>query len=712
MPNKNNKKSIHFSNLCFLFIVLLLPVGYAGDPSDETLEDELAYLKSETFEIYVEAATKTKIALSKAPGAVSVVTLDQIRKSNAKTIPEILRLVAGVHVRWNPMMQTITMRGYGQNPFTSRVLLLIDGIPYNSWNKGGFPQQPGFDFFPLENVKQLEVIRGPGSALYGENAHWGVINIATLDGEDIDGVRATYQMGSRETNITTLQFGKQFTEDFSILLTGKYLRSQFPISFWLDDVNEPNVRGTDFFAKARYKNLTFSYYRHDDKVDGYTDPIEAAGLPPKSEFKSAEEIKQTVEIYALNYKQDFFEGDYSFSGDLSYAERDGAHCGTCHATPEDEDFDGRKEKHGFQAIGDFRLGIHSLPHNDILLGVEVRREDAAEHEDELFDGDDLHGDSVTNYMKTAFYAQDIVSLFDDRLNITFGGRYDLETNPKLFGSTFSPRVAMVFEATDEMTLRASWGKAFRTPSFSELYQDSWFINIKSDVADIAFPLAVFAPNSHLNPEQIETFEFGLEYRFNSFFTSKLNLYHSTVSDSIVIAIRHPDTPGPELVISENHPNDAFIMGGELELLFNFSEKIHAFANWSFKHMEQGGDGVDSAGNAIEFVYAPKHQLNIGSYFGPFYGISGSAEYSWQSEYLAPKFYYDLKGIPVEPLSDYGYLNFRLNYQPPFSVYNVKNPLMFTLYLKNLLNNRPQETLVGVDNKAVGREIFFGVELQF
>src|SRR5260370_2548410 len=81
------------------------------------------------------------------------------------------------------------MGGFGENPFTNRVVVLIDGVPYNDWNQGGFPQHPGLDFFVLQNVKRLEVVRGPGSALYGENAFWGVINIVTLSGEALDGAR-------------------------------------------------------------------------------------------------------------------------------------------------------------------------------------------------------------------------------------------------------------------------------------------------------------------------------------------------------------------------------------------------------------------------------------------------------------------------------------------------------------------------------------------
>ena len=121
-------------------------------------------------QLKVEAATKTEIPISKAPSAVTVVTAKQIAESGARTVPDLLRLVAGVNVRWNPMVQTIDIRGFGENPFSNRILLLIDGSPYNSGDTGGLPLSPAFDFFPVQNIKRVEVVSGPGSSLYGENA--------------------------------------------------------------------------------------------------------------------------------------------------------------------------------------------------------------------------------------------------------------------------------------------------------------------------------------------------------------------------------------------------------------------------------------------------------------------------------------------------------------------------------------------------------------
>jgi len=181
----------------------------------------------------VEAATKTEIPISKAPASVTVITAKQISESSAHTVVDALRLVAGVNVRWNPMVATVDIRGFGENPFSSRVLILIDGAPFNSGDTGGFPLSPAFDLFPVQMIKRIEIVRGPGSSLYGENAYWGVINIVTLSGEDLAGGAAQlYGGGERDTMAGTLLYGNRLgTNGGSGLAAIKFQRSMFPTEF-------------------------------------------------------------------------------------------------------------------------------------------------------------------------------------------------------------------------------------------------------------------------------------------------------------------------------------------------------------------------------------------------------------------------------------------------------------------------------------------------
>ena len=115
--------------------------GHADGRAGRRATDDRRRQAFRREEIRIKAPAKVEQEISKVPNSVTVITAQQIRESGARSIPELLRLVAGVNVRWNPMVQTIDIRGFGQNPFTSRVLLMIDGVPYNAWDKG-FPQHP------------------------------------------------------------------------------------------------------------------------------------------------------------------------------------------------------------------------------------------------------------------------------------------------------------------------------------------------------------------------------------------------------------------------------------------------------------------------------------------------------------------------------------------------------------------------------------------
>jgi hypothetical protein len=374
-------------------------------------------------QLKVEAATKTEIPISKAPSAVTVVTAKQIQESGARTVPDLLRLVAGVNVRWNPMVQTIDIRGFGENPFSNRILLLIDGSPYNSGDTGGLPLSPAFDFFPVQNIKRVEVVRGPGSSLYGENAFWGVINIVTLSGEDLAGGDLQIYGGSRTTGEVTAQFGQK-TGRGSILGSVRLLRTMFPEQFWMDDRSK--FQASDIFLKASLGDWQISGYRHDDHLDGFTETIPPdAGFPPTSAVRSAHALKQTMDAVTLRYSHAPQNAPVTYSADVSWSHRFGMHCAGCHAAAERPEFS-KPADHGYQAIGDFRMGLHMIPGHELLAGIEARRLDRAEHKVELSDDAGV----VAGYNKVAIYAQDQFDIVKNMLRVVAGVRYDGKT--KLF----------------------------------------------------------------------------------------------------------------------------------------------------------------------------------------------------------------------------------------------------------------------------------------
>lgn len=654
-------------------------------------------------QLKVEAATKTEIPISKAPSAVTVVTAKQISESGARTVPDILRLVAGVNVRWNPMTQTIDIRGFGENPFANRVLMLIDGAPVNSGDTGGFPLSPAFDLFPIENIKRIEVVRGPGSSLYGENAYWGVINIVTLSGEDLAGGQAQLFGGARSTGLVNAMYGKK-TANGSYLASVRAYQSQMPEEFWIDDKSK--IRGTDVFLKGSRGDWQGSLYRHDDHLNGFDEQFPPdLGLPPGTGFTSAHDLIQALTIASLRYNHAPANAPVTWSADLSYAHRNGMHCAGCHAAQESPAFSHRAD-HGYQAIGDFRAGLHMIPMHDVLVGLEARRLDRAEHKEEL----DPSATAVSGYDKVAVYAQDQWDALPNLLRVVAGIRYDRKTT--LFSSKTSPRLSFVYTPTPQLVVRGGYSTAFRFPTFSELYQDSWFISASNpNIPGLLIPLSTFHPNPNLKPEEISTFDVGGEYQLSPTMSVKADLYRSRVKNFIVI-VQNLLAPLPTFGW-ENQPANARIMGGEVELRANVTGRITGFVNYAHETESQLGAGTDSSGHPFEFVYAPKDKVNFGAYAGPFNNVRAAVEASWKSSYEAPSNWAFIRSnftsfaSPPEP--GYTLLNARVSYDVPFV---HSRPIRFTLFGNNLLNKRPEETIVGTENRMTGREFFGQVEVNF
>lgn len=651
-------------------------------------------------EFTIQAATKTEIPISKAPGSVTVISAQQIRESGARTIPELLRSVAGVNVRWNPMVQTVDMRSFGQNPFTSRVLLLIDGVPYNSWNKGGFPQHPGFDFFVLQNIKRIEVLRGPGSSLYGENAFWGVINIVSLSGEDLEGGKVGFSAGDLLDQSVGAIYGKKVGEG-SILVSGRLSRGQLPVLFWFEEADS-EVEGSDVFLKGTYKNFEASYYRHDDEVEGFNAP----GFIPGTRFRSAEKIAQTVDIFAVKFKHDWDAKGLTFSSDVSYARREGSRCGACHAAPQNPAFE-QTVDHGHQLIGDFRLGIRKFANHDLLVGLEARRVDTGDHKDELLSPADTEAEVVFSYTKVAAYLQDQISFLSDRLRLTVGARFDGSND--LFDSELSPRVALTYNPVERLVLRAGWSTAFRFPNFSELYQKSFFLSLENPNSGLVIPIQVFTPNPNLQPEEIRTFDFGVEYRLNAGLSAKIDLYYSEVRDFIVLAYAGAR---PTRMSFENHPDVAEILGSQLELRWRPAERFTGFVNWSYQEVDQRGDLTASDGRLLEPVYSPKHKVNAGTYFGPFAGFRVALEAEWRDERFGPSFWNLADRSALGVLEDYVYLNARLSWEAPLRIGKAAKGLRFSVYGHNLLDEEVQETFLPIDMTVAGSTYYGTIEVRY
>jgi len=155
--------------------------------------------------IEVTTASKEPEEIWRTPAAVYVLTRDDIRRSGATSIPEVLRLVPGVEVaRVNSSVWAVGIRGFG-SAFSKSVLVLIDGRSVYT------PLFAGVEWnvqsVLLEDVERIEVIRGPGGTIWGSNAVSGVINIITKSAKDTRGTYASTSGGNMNQSRSAVRYG-------------------------------------------------------------------------------------------------------------------------------------------------------------------------------------------------------------------------------------------------------------------------------------------------------------------------------------------------------------------------------------------------------------------------------------------------------------------------------------------------------------------------
>src|SRR5439155_10117118 len=174
----------------------------------------------------VEAASKYKQKITEAPSSVTIITSDEVKKYGHRTLADILQTVPGFYTTYDRNYSVLGVRGFSQGDFNNRVLLLVDGHRMNnSLTDGAFI---GTEFIlDADLIDRVEVIRGPGSSLYGNNAFFGVINVITRKGGDMvgQGGEVSGEGGSFDSYKGRVSYGNKFKNGLELLLSTTYYTS-------------------------------------------------------------------------------------------------------------------------------------------------------------------------------------------------------------------------------------------------------------------------------------------------------------------------------------------------------------------------------------------------------------------------------------------------------------------------------------------------------
>gem|GEM_PF-824905 len=245
------------------------PSSYLDDFAIETKKDSKLTLPG-SQDATVTSLTLTDSTVGKSPAAVFVINQEMIRRSGAQSLPEILRMVPGVHVGvGNGITPNVSIRGFGaggNTPFSSRVLVLIDGRSIYEPLFGGVIWQT--NDLVIQDIERIEVIRGPGATIWGANAVNGVINVITKSAADTQGLMVSSLGGSELQNITVARHGSKVGEDAYLRVYGKFKDVD-------DQLRDPEDAARSLAFRGEPANDGFhdfmGGFRYDKALDDATD---------------------------------------------------------------------------------------------------------------------------------------------------------------------------------------------------------------------------------------------------------------------------------------------------------------------------------------------------------------------------------------------------------------------------------------------------------
>jgi hemoglobin/transferrin/lactoferrin receptor protein len=447
------------------------PASLADQGMESDIETATFKLQSEAT---VETAMKRETKLRDIPLTVSWIPEQELAGTGEFTLCDAIQYFPGMECRRGAMRKVaVSARGLGSNFLSNRLLLLSDGRPETDPWTGQFYAD---ETTPLTNVKQIEVIRGPGSSLYGSNAFSGVINVIHNNPEDLIqkghdfGVDARFMGGQFNTfRLQTTAAGK--AGDLSGLVNYYGYRTDGPHL-----LNDPSTNTIDNQEWARVQQVSGKVLFKGVSLDAaYTDSD--IGRP------GGQAISQVGNCGRCHYTPNDSENAQLFTSNLQVDEKVNDHLRVFaegytlfkrrfielqnEITGELQPSLGKRNRTG----GEVRA-VAKLSDLTVTLGGDVKH-DIVNNENVLSSLVPTSGniDDVTHETIFGGFIDGEYHLFD-KLVLGAGARIDYYALPSQVwqekSTQLSPRASIVFHALPELTLRTNYGRAFRAPTLAEL----------------------------------------------------------------------------------------------------------------------------------------------------------------------------------------------------------------------------------------------------
>ncbi len=474
--------------LFYLLVIQTLPVFATTNFEQMNLE--------QLMNIRIVSASKYEQKQQQVAAAVSVITRKDIRTYGWRTLNEALASLPGIHTTYDNQYGYLGTRGFSQpGDFNTRVLITING---NRINDATYDQGPTGRDFPLDIdlIERIEFIPWSGSTAYGLNAMLGVVNIITRKGADVKGVElsTSYQTAeSMPQERATL--GKKFDNGADALISFSGLQSRGVDRFF--DYGDSGISGIahrmdgenvkQLFARASHGPLSFDFIYGDRKKEDPTgaylsDPLVTGQFQRDRRLNTQIQYNDNFANDTLNVLGRVFLGQYRYDNPMVYGgER------TLSTGPSDW--------HG----AELRLLSTAITDHKLMFGVEYQNNTSIKQTYQNFDNPSQNTVINSSVLRMGVYIQDEWRI-TDTLSATVGLRYD---HNHWIGSRFSPRGALIWQATPKTTFKALIGRAHRSPnSYERDYNDGTYQvanpGLRSEMVDTAELVADYLAQPTMN----------------------------------------------------------------------------------------------------------------------------------------------------------------------------------------------------------------------
>jgi outer membrane receptor for ferrienterochelin and colicins len=658
--------------------------------------DYLLLSLEELGKINVSIATGNSMPIAQAPAAATVITSQQIEALGASTLDDVLETVPGLHIALSGAFRLdsiYSIRGI-HTSLNSQVLLLINGFPVQYPASGGRP----FLFRQsVNNISRIEVLRGPGSAVYGSDAFSGVINIITKSADEIDGTEIGGRIGSFDFRETWFQSGHrlgnwgvnlslnhQQTKGDSDRVIDSDIQTTFDNLSGTAASLAPGALATGYEVTDASLSLARKHWKFNVRTWQSNNTGNGVGgaqaLDPESSddlsfytsdlsFNTNNWLSDWDNFIKLNYAYfkleanlDLLPGGSRFGigadGNLSLTSTDFiTFTDGLIGNPTTITKDAQLESVNiYNGINDHRLrftfgrryqSVETGETKNFGPGVITNPSATPIVDGSLSDVSNTDNVFLENTSRTInfFSLQDEWSI-SDSLDLVSGVRYDDYSD---FGDTINPRIALVWNASSTLTTKLLYGSAFRAPSFGEL-------GLQNNPSALG--------NSNLEPETIDTYEVAFSFRPRPYLQTNLNLFTYQAQDLIEFV--------PSTVSNvANNARDQEGYGFEWEVNWELNKQ------WRFNSNLAWQQSQDSDTNNT-IADAPGRQFMLNSYWKLAPQWLLSSQLNWVGDRVRAA------GDTRDKIDDYTLVNFTVKRQ------NIYENLDISFGIRNVFDKDARE----------------------